>query len=154
MTFFHGVHWTGHIFNTYDQIGEQLEWITKTIDGKQVLAFLPAWDGRYYVNYPEHEPDERMGGKVGLKNLIKKAHNLDVKVVLMFGGPNLSNFKFLDENNMSDAGLKKNLAEIPSRVEGTNTVEFLILLGVIFFLPAGSILCIAAIYFKFRNYKF
>ena len=106
VTFFHGVHWTGHIFNTYDQIGEQLEWITKTIDGKQVLAFLPAWDGRYYVNYPEHEPDERMGGKVGLKNLIKKAHNLDVKVVLMFGGPNLSNFKFLDENNMSDAGLK------------------------------------------------
>ena len=50
--------------------------------------------------------------------------------------------------------LKKNLAEIPSRVEGTNTVEFLILLGVLFFLPAGSILCIAAIYFKFRNYKF
>ena len=29
--------------------------------------------------------------------------------------------------------LKKNLAEIPSRVEGTNTGEFLILLGVIFF---------------------
>ena len=106
VTFFHGVHWTGHIFNTYDQIGQQLEWITNTIDGKQVLAFLPAWDGRYYVNYPEHEPNERMGGKVGLKNLIKKAHNLNVKVVLMFGGPNLSNFKFLEEKNMSDAGLK------------------------------------------------
>ncbi len=29
--------------------------------------------------------------------------------------------------------LKKNLAEIPSRVERTNTAEFLILLGVIFF---------------------
>ena len=29
--------------------------------------------------------------------------------------------------------LKKNLAEIPSRVECTNTAEFLILLGVIFF---------------------
>tara|TARA_B100000886_G_scaffold244486_1_gene171809 strand:+ start:2157 stop:3857 length:1701 start_codon:yes stop_codon:yes gene_type:complete len=106
VTFFHGVHWTGHIFNTYDQIGQQLEWITNTIDGKRVLAFLPAWDGRYYVNYPEHEPDERMGGKVGLINLIKKAHNLNVKVVLMFGGPNLSNFKFLEEKNMSDAGLK------------------------------------------------
>ena len=50
--------------------------------------------------------------------------------------------------------LKKNFAEIPSRVEGTNTTEFLILLGVVFFLPAGSILCIVAIYFKFRNYKF
>ena len=50
--------------------------------------------------------------------------------------------------------LKKNLAEIPSRVEGTNTVEFLILLGVIFFLPAGSILCIVAVYFKLGTTNF
>ena len=39
--------------------------------------------------------------------------------------------------------LKKNLAEIPSRVEGTNTVEFLILLGVIFFFTSriNSLYC-------------
>ncbi|MCK5441815.1 MAG: family 10 glycosylhydrolase [Maribacter sp.] len=106
VTFLHGVHWTGHIFNTYDQMGEQLEWITETVNGKQILAFLPAWDGRYYVNYPEHEPDRRMGGSEGLKRLVEKAHRLGVKVVLMFGGPNLSTFEFLKKNNMMEAGLK------------------------------------------------
>ena len=106
VTFLHGVHWTDHVFNTYDQMGEQLEWITEMIDGSQVLAFLPAWDGRYYVNYPEHKPDSRMGGSEGLKRLVKKAHQLGVKVVLMFGGPNLSTFDFLKKNNMMEAGLK------------------------------------------------
>mgnify|MGYP001164284974 FL=1 len=106
VTFLHGMHWTGYVFNTYNQMGEELEWITETIDGDQVLAFLPAWDGRYYVNYPEHQPDIRMGGEEGLKQLIKKAHQLGVKVVLMFGGPNLSTFDFLKKNKMMDAGLK------------------------------------------------
>jgi hypothetical protein len=106
VTFLHGMHWTGHVFNTYDQMGKELEWITETIDGDQVLAFLPAWDGRYYVNYPEHQPEVRMGGDEGLKRLIKKAHQLGVKVVLMFGGPNLSTFDFLKKNKMMEAGLK------------------------------------------------
>ena len=106
VTFLHGVHWTGHLFNTYKQMGKQLEWVAKTIGGGQTLAFLPAWDGRYYVNYPEHEPDPRMGGKEGLKQLVKKAHRMGVKVILMFGGPNLSTFEFLKKNKMMDAGLK------------------------------------------------
>lgn len=106
VSFLHGVHWTGHVFNTYDQMGEQLEWITEMLNGKQILAFLPAWDGRYYVNYPEHEPDNRMGGSEGLKRLVEKAHRLGVKVVLMFGGPNLSTFEFLKKNKMMEAGLK------------------------------------------------
>tara|TARA_B100000963_G_scaffold143045_1_gene124530 strand:- start:1500 stop:3200 length:1701 start_codon:yes stop_codon:yes gene_type:complete len=106
VTFLHGVHWTGHLFNTYKQMEEQLEWITKTISGRQIMAFLPAWDGRYYVNYPEHEPDSLMGGKEGLKQLVKKAHSMGIKVILMFGGPNLSTFEFLKKNKMSDAGLK------------------------------------------------
>ena len=106
VTFLHGVHWTGHIFNTYDQMGEQLEWMTNTISGEQILAFLPAWDGRYYVNYPEHQPDIRMGGSERLKKFVKRAHKLGVKVVLMFGGPNLSTFDFLKKNRMMEAGLK------------------------------------------------
>ena len=106
ITFLHGMHWTGYVFNTFDQMGEQLEWISQIVNGNQILAFLPAWDGRYYVNYPEHEPDSRMGGSEGLKRLIKKAHRLGVKVVLMFGGPNLSNFEFLKKNDMMGAGLK------------------------------------------------
>ena len=106
VTFLHGTHWTGYIFNTYDQMGEQLEWISQTFDGKQILVFLPAWDGRYYVNYPEHDPESRMGGSEGLKRLVKKAHRLGMKIVLMLGGPNLSTFDFLKKNDMMGAGLK------------------------------------------------
>ena len=104
--FFHGVHWTGHRYNTFEQMGEQLEWICKTMEGKQVMAFLPAWDGRYYNTYPEHLPDERMGGAEGLKGFVAKAHELDVKVVLMLGGPNLATFEFLEKHQMTDAALK------------------------------------------------
>ena len=106
VTFLHGTHWTGYIFNTYDQMGEQLEWISQTVDGKKILVFLPAWDGRYYVNYPEHEPEGRMGGSDGLKRLVKKAHRLGMKIVLMLGGPNLSTFEFLKKNDMMGTGLK------------------------------------------------
>ena len=104
--FFHGMHWTGHMYNTFDQMIEQLEWICETVDGKQVMAFLPAWDGRYYTTYPEHLPEDRMGGVEGLKRFIDRAHELEVKVVLMLGGPNLATFDFLDKHGMKDAALK------------------------------------------------
>jgi len=104
--FFHGMHWTGHMFNTYEQMGDQLEWICESIEGKNVMAFLPAWDGRYYGTYPEHKPDERMGGEDGLKRFVVRAHQLGVKVVLMLGGPNLATFRFLEEHDMMDAALK------------------------------------------------
>ena len=77
----------------------------KTIEGKQVLAFLPAWDGRYYVNYPEHQPDERMGGKVGLKNLIKSTQSRCESCSYVWWSKSFK-FKFLEEKNMTDAGLK------------------------------------------------
>lgn len=104
--FFHGIHWTGHMFNTYAQIGDALEQICQTIDGENVMAFLPAWDGRYYCTYPEHQPDARMGGPEGLKELVDRAHELNIKVVLMLGGPNLSTFSFLKGHDMMDAALK------------------------------------------------
>jgi len=106
VAFFHGIHWTGHMFNTYEQMGDQLEWLCQTMNGKNIMAFLPAWDGRYYCTYPEHQPDERMGGREGLKLFVDRAHKLGVKVVLMFGGPNLATFEFLKKHNLMDAGLK------------------------------------------------
>jgi hypothetical protein len=104
--FFQGIHFTGHMFNTFEQMGAQLEWVCESIDGKHVLAFLPAWDGRYYNTYPEHQPDARMGGAEGLKKFVDKAHSLGVKVVLMLGGPNLATFEFLEAQDMKDAALK------------------------------------------------
>ncbi|MCX6327557.1 MAG: hypothetical protein NT144_13045 [Bacteroidia bacterium] len=106
VAFFHGIHWTGHMFNTYEQMGDQLEWLCQTMDGKNIMAFLPAWDGRYYCTYPEHQPDERMGGREGLIKLVERAHKLGVKVVLMLGGPNLATFDFLRKHDMMDASLK------------------------------------------------
>tara|TARA_X000000950_G_scaffold52950_1_gene62725 strand:+ start:1709 stop:1888 length:180 start_codon:yes stop_codon:yes gene_type:complete len=47
---------------------------------------------------------------------------------------------------------KKNLASIPNRVEQTSRGEFIALLALLFVIPAGTILCLAALYFKFRNY--
>jgi len=47
---------------------------------------------------------------------------------------------------------KKNLADIPPRVEKASKGQFISLLIVLFFLPAGTILCLIALYFKFRNY--
>jgi hypothetical protein len=106
VAFFHGVHWTGHMYNTFDQMGEQLEWICESMDGRQLMAFLPAWDGRYYTTYPEHLPDARMGGTEGLLRFVETAHRLGVKVVLMLGGPNLATFDFLEKHQMTDAALK------------------------------------------------
>lgn len=53
--------------------------------------------------------------------------------------------KFIDD-------FKKNLAMIPSKVEHTSWSEFLLLLLVLFILPSGTLLCLVALYFKFRNY--
>jgi hypothetical protein len=47
---------------------------------------------------------------------------------------------------------KKNLADIPARVEQASKGKFISLLFVLLLLPAGTILCLIALYFKFRNY--
>lgn len=46
----------------------------------------------------------------------------------------------------------RNLSDIPRKVEQTSRGKFIFLLGVLFLLPRGSILCLAAVYIKFRNY--
>ena len=48
---------------------------------------------------------------------------------------------------------KENLASIPNRVEKTSKGKFSILLLTLFLLPGGSILCLFALYFRFRNRK-
>jgi len=81
----HGAHWTGYVFNTFARITEILEWTASQIDPRQVLVFLPAWDGRYYWNYPLYKPDPRMGGAEGLKKLIDRGHRLGFRFMPMFG---------------------------------------------------------------------
>jgi hypothetical protein len=81
----HGMHWTGYIFNDFAKCLKILEWIATQIPGKQVLVFLPAWDGRYYWKYPIYKPDPRLGGEQGFRTLIDKGHALGFRFMPMFG---------------------------------------------------------------------
>jgi len=80
----HCQHWTGYIFNNYEQVLDNLKWITKRIAPERVLAYLPGWEGRYYWQYGDYRPDPRMGGEEGFKRLIDGAKELGVHVMPMF----------------------------------------------------------------------
>ncbi len=81
----HGMHWTGYIFNDFEKMSRILDWVATQIPGQNVLVFLPAWDGRYYWNYPVYKPDARLGGETGFHALIDKGHKLNFRFLPMFG---------------------------------------------------------------------
>ena len=90
----HGMHWTGYLFNDYAQQLEVIRYVCQQIDGRHVLVFLPAWDGRYNYNWPRYEPDPRMGGAEGLKQLVHGAHALGAHVIPQLGAVS-ANRRFL-----------------------------------------------------------
>lgn len=81
----HCQHWTGYIFNDYEQVLENLKKICSRVEGRRVIAYLPGWEGRYYWKYGNYTPDERMGGEEGFKRLCDGARKLGVHVMPMFG---------------------------------------------------------------------
>jgi len=81
----HGMHWTGYIFNDYAKTLRILEWVATQIPPDRVLVFLPAWDGRYYWNYPLYQPDPRQGGEQGFRALIQRGQKLGFRFMPMFG---------------------------------------------------------------------
>jgi|SRR5579884_474659 len=81
----HGMHWSGYVFNTYDQMLDALRWIAAQIEGGRVLAYLPGWEGRYYWQYGDYRPDARLGGSDGFARLATGAHALGVHLMPMFG---------------------------------------------------------------------
>lgn len=81
----HGMHWTGYIFNDFARMRKVLEWTAGQIPPERVLVFLPAWDGRYYWNYPDYQPDPRLGGKEGFRALITGGQKLGFRMLPMFG---------------------------------------------------------------------
>ncbi len=66
----HGAHYTGYAFNDFSRMLEILRWAAPQFPGTRTLVFLPAWDGRYYWNYPAYRADERLGGEAGLRRLV------------------------------------------------------------------------------------
>jgi hypothetical protein len=81
----HGMHYTGYIFNDYARMREILRWVASQMPGERVLAFISAWDGRYYWNYPAYRADPRLGGDAGFRALVQDAKRLGVRVMPMFG---------------------------------------------------------------------
>jgi hypothetical protein len=81
----HGQHWTGHVFNTFDDMIRILDRIAEVAEPAEVLAYLPGWEGRYYFDYPRYAPSEDLGGEDGFHRLVRHAHDLGVRVMPMFG---------------------------------------------------------------------
>ena len=98
----HGQHYTGYIFNNYARQLEILRWIATRIDPKRVTAFLAAWDGRYYWDYPGYKADTRMGGEAGFRTLISEGQKLGFAMMPMFGA-NAANRKRADFRGVADA---------------------------------------------------
>jgi hypothetical protein len=98
----HGQHYTGYIFNNYARQLEILRWIATRIDAKRVTAFLAAWDGRYYWDYPAYQADARMGGEEGFRTLISEGQKLGFAMMPMFGA-NAANRKRADFTSVADA---------------------------------------------------
>jgi hypothetical protein len=88
----HGQHYTGYIFNDYARMLETLRWIGTRIPADRVLAFIAAWDGRYYWNYPLYKADDRMGGEAGFRTLVEEGRRLGFHMMPMFGA-NAANTK-------------------------------------------------------------
>ena len=81
----HGMHWTGYVFNSYEDSLGALEWVCERIEGRRVLAFLPGWEGRYYWQYGDYRPEPRLGGAAGFAKLAAGARRLGVALMPMFG---------------------------------------------------------------------
>lgn len=81
----HGMHWTGYIFNDFAKMRRTLDWIATQIPAERVLVFLPAWDGRYYWNYPLYQAEPKLGGEKGFAELISGAQKQGFRMMPMFG---------------------------------------------------------------------
>jgi hypothetical protein len=98
----HGMHWTGYIFNDYAKMLRILEWVATRIPARHVFVLLPAWDGRFYWNYPLYKTDPRMGGDDGFRRLIKEGQKMGFHFMPMFG-TNCANTHHPEFSQFADA---------------------------------------------------
>ncbi len=98
----HGMHFTGYIFNDYARMLEILRWIATQMPADRVLAFISAWDGRYYWDYPTYQAAPRMGGEAAFRRLVQDGQRLGFRIMPMFGA-NASNRTLANFANFADA---------------------------------------------------
>lgn len=82
----HGMHWSGYTFNDYAAMREIVHYVTEHIDGRQVLVYLPGWEGRYYWQYGDFRPEPMLGGAEGFARLCEAAQQSGAHLMPMFGG--------------------------------------------------------------------
>jgi hypothetical protein len=102
----HGAHYTGYVFNDFARMLEILQWTAQRFPADRALVFLPAWDGRYYWNYPLYRADPRMGGEAGLERLVKEGQRLGFRFMPMFG-MNAANRRHPEFARFADAATSK-----------------------------------------------
>ena len=102
----HGMHFSGYVFNTFSRMSEILRWMAKEIAPDQVLVFLPAWDGRYYWDYPEYQAASRLGGPDEFRRLISEGKKLGYRFMPMFGA-NAANRRLESFAKFADAATAK-----------------------------------------------
>ena len=81
----HGMHFTGYVFNDYARALEIMRWSAGQFPAQRTLVFLPAWDGRYYWDYPTYEVSARLGGDAGFRRLVREGQALGFHIMPMFG---------------------------------------------------------------------
>ncbi|HXW99811.1 MAG TPA: hypothetical protein VEJ00_01245 [Candidatus Acidoferrales bacterium] len=102
----HGMHWTGYIFNDYAKMLTILQWVATQIPPRNVFVLLPAWDGRFYWNYPLYKTDPRMGGDEGFRRLIHEGQRLGYHFMPMFG-TNCANMLHPEFSQYADATMSQ-----------------------------------------------
>ncbi|MEO8138259.1 MAG: hypothetical protein ABI742_01375 [Gemmatimonadota bacterium] len=102
----HGAHFTGYLFNDFGRMLEILRWVAERIPPRRVLVFLPAWDGRYYWNYPLYQADPRMGGDTGFRHLLEEGRRLGFRFMPMFGA-NCANRRHPEFAKFADAATSR-----------------------------------------------
>ena len=106
VTTLHGMHYTGYMFNDFPKMLEILRWMATQIPADRVMVFVPAWDGRYYWDYPTYEVSARMGGEAGFRRLVDEGHELGFKFMPMYG-TNAANTKLPDWPKIAGAVTRK-----------------------------------------------
>lgn len=84
VTSIHCRHWTGYVFNSYEDVIANLNRIARQVDPKRILAYLPGWEGRYYYQYGEFSPCPKLGGPKGFRKLMDAAREMGTHIMPMF----------------------------------------------------------------------
>ena len=116
----HGQHWTGFVFNTFDQMAAILEAICDEVPGERVLAYLPGWEGRYYWQYPTYRPGQDLGGEEGFARLIERARSLGVHLMPMFGANGANVRRYLEWEQAAFRSPSNRFVELINRPDWDN----------------------------------